>query len=337
MKVWKATGDRNTELADLDRQDVTPSCVKLKMLAAELGAHETVAYAAGGGMVIGRNGVGMVTETGEDVTALKRGDIVYIKPVSSCGECSHCRAGKRRECERSYTYGKTEDGVMRDFMVVPASDAILLPKKIAPTEGIFIEAVAMAVEALDAVKVEKGEHIVIIGATQVGLIMAQAALYYQAIPILVDVRADRLDLARRLGIYYTINTVDTDPVKKIFSITCGKMAETMAYCLLSGMPVQRSFECLSRFGRAAFVGLADVKETLSLNFMPLLEKNISIASVAGAEDNYLTAVNMLASRSVDVEALISRKIKFDAVGETLKEIDADKTKYLTVAVEIDKL
>lgn len=84
-------------------------------------------------------------------------------------------------------------------MVVPQSDLILLPPKVTPEEGVFIESVALAIAALDKLKLEKGEHIVIMGATGVGLILAQAALYYQAVPILVDLRRDRLELAERLG------------------------------------------------------------------------------------------------------------------------------------------
>lgn len=340
MKAWMVNSEHNVELADLGPQAVTPSCVKLKMLESSLDTSECSLYNAGGSrlpLILGRNGVGLVTETGEEVGGFKRGDRVYVRPVSSCGECSHCRSGHKSDCEHSYTYGKTEDGVLRDFMVVPQSDLILLPPKVTPEEGVFIESVALAIAALDKLKLEKGEHIVIMGATGVGLILAQAALYYQAVPILVDLRRDRLELAERLGIYYAINAVDTDPVKKIFTITCGKMAETMAYCLLSNMPLQRAFECLSRSGRAVFAGLDDVKVNLTLDFMPLLSKGVSVDSVTGAEDNYLSAVNMLASRAVDVNPLISRRISFSEAGDCLKEISEDVTKYISLIVDIDKL
>lgn len=226
---------------------------------------------------------------------------------------------------------------MRDFMVVPQSDLILLPTRISPEEGVFIEQTALAISALDRLGTEKGEHIVIVGATQTGLLLAQAALYYQAVPILVDMRHDRLALAEKLGIYYTINAVDTDPVKKIFSITCGKMAETMAYCLPSNMPVQRSFDYLGKGGRAAFVGPDEIESNLTFNFMPLLKKNISVCSVTGANDNYLSAVNMIAGKNVDVAQLISKRITFAEVGNVLPEVAEDMTKYITLLVEIDKL
>lgn len=339
MKAWKVTGEKTAELVDLGAQSVESGCVKLKMLAASLTTTECCLYTADapGPLVMGRNGVGLVTEVGSDVTGIKRGDTVYVRPVSSCGECAHCRSGRRGECEHSYTYGKTEDGVLRDFMVVPQSDAILLPGKITAEEGVFIESVALAVATLDKLKLEKGEHIVILGATDAGLALAQVALYYQAVPIVVDMRADRLELAEKLGIYYTINIVDTDPVKKIFTITCGKMAETAAYCLLSGLPLQRSFDCLARYGRAAIVGIEDLKRDLTLNLLPLFEKSVTLVPVTGADDNYLSAVNMIASRAVQVQPLVTRKVAFDAVGTALRELGADADKYVGIVVDIDKL
>ncbi len=339
MKAWKVTAEREAVIEETAAQPVGENCVKLKMLTASLNSSERHLFEKGGArlpLILGTNGVGMVTEKGEEVSGFERGDYVYVRPMSVCGECSYCKSGKRSECEKSYVYGKTEDGVMRDFVTVPQSDLILLPEKISPTEGTFIESVALAVSAIDRLKLEKGEHIVIIGATNVGLILAQAALYYQAIPILVDMREERLQIAEKMGVYYTINAVDTDSVKKIFSITCGKMAETMAYCLLSGMPVQRAFDCLAARGRAAFVGFDSMDDTLSFNFMPLIEKNIEVYAVSNAIDNYLSAVNMLVSSAVDVKPLVQKIISFDEVGEMLVEIADDVIGYTNIIVDLEK-
>ena len=337
MKAWKVTSERNVELADLGPQSVASSCVKLKMLAASVDGTEISMYNAGQPVLLGRNGVGIVSEVGDEVSGFKRGDKVYIRPVSSCGECRHCRSGHKSECEHSYTYGRTEDGVLRDFIVVPQSDLILLPSRVSPAEGVFIETVGLAIAALDKLSLEKGEHIVIMGASNVGMILAQPALYYQVVPTLLDLDQERLALAEKAGIYYTINAVDVDPVKKIFSITCGKMAETMVYCLTSDLPVQRSLECLERGGRAAFVGFDVVKRNLTFNFMPVLEKGVSMVSLTGAEDNYLSAVNMIASKVLDVTPLISKTIAFNDVKKYLKEHESSVSRYATALVEIDKL
>lgn len=340
MKAWKITGEGKVVLEEASAQQVEDTCVKLKMLTSLIDTAEVRLYRNGGDalpLVMGRQGVGLVAETGKDVVGVKRGDVVYIRPVSTCGECGNCKSGKKSACERSYTYGKTVDGVMSDFVVVPQSDVIQLPSRVPAEAGVFIETVALAVTALDKLKIEKGEHLVIIGATTVGLALAQAALYYQAVPILVDKRAERLALAEKLGIYYTINSDSCDPVKKIFSITCGKMAETMAYTLLSGGDIQRSFDCLSVCGRAAFVGFDDIDGKLYLDFMPLLKKSISVESVSSADDNYMSAINMLASKAVDVTPFIEKRVAFEDVGSALKEIAENVTAQIAAVVDFEKI
>ncbi len=339
MKAWKVTSEKTIELADLGAQAVSPSCVKIRMLTALVDTAEAAVYNGNASLplIVGRNGVGMVTETGEEVTSFKRGDKVYIRPVSSCGVCSACKKGNRSACERAYTYGKTEDGVLRDFITVPQSDIIALPQQVNETQGVFIEDVALAVEALDKLGIEKGEHVVIVGASRIGLILAQAAIYYQAIPILIDIREDRLALAEKMGIYYTINAVSSDPVKKVFSITCGKMAETMMFSLGAGFPVKRSFEMLTSGGRAAFVGYDNIDCDLTVDLTVALEKNIVIHMVSDAGNNYHSAINMLVSKAVDVLPLVSKREPFDKVGKVIKEVAKDAKKEIAVIIDAEKI
>ncbi len=339
MKAWRVTSEKTVELVDIGAQTVAPSCVKIRMLTALVDTAEAAVYNGNATLplIVGRNGVGMVTETGEEVASLKRGDKVYIRPVSSCGACSACKKGNRAACERSYIYGKNEDGVLRDFITVPQNDVIALPQQVNETQGVFIEDVALVVQALDKLGIEKGEHVVIVGASRIGLILAQAAIYYQAIPILVDIREDRLALAEKMGIYYTINAVSSDPVKKVFSITCGKMAETMVFSLGAGFPVKRSFEMLASGGRAAFVGYEDIDCDLSVDLSVALEKNVVIHMVSDAGNNYHSAINMLVSKAIDVLPLVSKHVPFDEVGRVIEEVAKDAKKEIAVVIDAEKV
>lgn len=64
-----------------------------------------------------KTGRRMVSEVGENVGNFKRGDRVYIRPQVYCGECSECLKGNEEKCKHAKVYGKTTDGVLRDFIV----------------------------------------------------------------------------------------------------------------------------------------------------------------------------------------------------------------------------
>lgn len=224
MKAWRIYEPNHLKFDEMDAQPVGEGCVKLKMLRSAVSQMDVRLYSgklkAEYPLILGRQGVGMVTEVGEGVTSYKRGDRVAVNPVTPCRSCSACVSGHTHECTHTLTYGMTEDGFLRDFAVVPADRSFIgLPDRISDTDAIFLEHIAMAINTVGALDLEKGEHIVVYGATLVGLILAQAAIYYQAVPVLVDMRADRLSLAESLGVYYTVNPVESDPFKKIFTIT----------------------------------------------------------------------------------------------------------------------
>lgn len=326
MKGWILSDDgsriKETEAVRAENKEV-----KIKMITA------IVPDLVRSDVVAGSDGVGMVTEVGDEVTSVKRGDRVLVRPVSACGACAKCRAGKRSECEKGVVYGKTADGTLRDFMIVPASDLILLPSQVDEETAVFTSLVATAIETFGRLNVEKGEHVVILGANAMGLIAAQVAIYYQAIPVLVDYREDLLDLGRKLGIYYTVNAVDTDPVKKVFTITCGKMAENLIYNIGSGVALTRAFDYIGARGRTAFVGEQSAKGEYNVNMLDALRKDASVFTVSGGGENIYSAINMLVGKAVDVEPLIEKRVSFEEVGEAAEALRAGEIP-LEVIMEI---
>ena len=199
--------------------------------------------------------------------------------------------------------------------------------------AVFTSLVATAIETFGRLNVEKGEHVVILGANAQGLIAAQVAIYYQAIPVLVDYREDLLDLGRKLGIYYTVNAVDADPVKKVFTITCGKMAENLIYNIGSGVALTRAFDYIGARGRTAFVGEQSAKGEYNVNMLDALRKDASVYTVSGGGENIYSAINMLVGKALDVEPLIEKRVSFEEVGEAAEALRAGETP-LEVIMEI---
>ena len=57
--------------------------------------------------IIGHEPMGIVEETGPDVTRVKKGDRVIIPFTMSCGECEYCRNRLESQCDRSNPHGET--------------------------------------------------------------------------------------------------------------------------------------------------------------------------------------------------------------------------------------
>lgn len=89
----------------------------------------------GGPFAFGHESVAEVTDVGDSVGSVKPGDLVSVPFQISCGECSHCRAGRTGTCEsvpRLSMYGlpagpQTYGGFASDVVNVPYADAMLVP------------------------------------------------------------------------------------------------------------------------------------------------------------------------------------------------------------------
>lgn len=323
---------------ELASQPVGENCVKIKVLKAAVTHSDNLIYGGSRAvkypLTLGRHCVGMVTEVGEAVKNFARGNKVAVSPIKACRKCSECAAGRFDSCLNKLEYGISEDGFFRDFAVVGAEDLYKLPERIEDCEALFLEQIATAINIINKLGLEKGEHIAIVGATVTGIILAQVAIYYQAVPILMDLRRDRLDIAANFGVYYTVDTTESDPYKKIFSLTGGRMAETCAYMAQGVMPLTRSFDFLSHRGRMA-VCTPDRDKELNADLHSIVEKQLDLFGISGMGKNIQSAINMLANKSVKVAPLISKEVGFDAVSAALEEMGQHPDKYVKVIVNMD--
>ena len=73
--------------------------------------------------------------------------------------------------------GVDVNGLLSDFVSVPAENVYALPDGIPDDEAIFAEYIALGNNVLNSLEAGKGDFLVIVGASTLGLIIAQLALY----------------------------------------------------------------------------------------------------------------------------------------------------------------
>ena len=324
MKAYRIHSPHTIVLDEMDAMPVGENCVKLKNLICGMSMSDFSVYT--GNMPVQyplipvRQCVGFVSEVGFSVRGLARGNRVVTFPQAACHTCNACKDVRFYDCENASMFGVDDDGFLSDFSVVAASDVFAIPDRLKDEEAIFTEQTAIAINVLSRLNVDKGEHIVIVGATVTGIILAQVAMYYQAVPIVIDMNEDMLDIARKIGVYYTVDAVNEDVSKKIVSITGGHMADACAYMLSSPMPLQNVFDLVSKNGRIALVGRLNANE-LKCNLGSFVAKNLRLITVGDCGKNYPSAINMLANHTVAVDSLIDKIVPFADVPSIMENYD----------------
>lgn len=92
----------------------------------------------------------------------------------TCGECPHCKAGRRTHCERRTTLGIRErHGVFAEYFTLPVENLYEVHASIADEAAVFTEPLAAALEINQEVHVHPDDRVLVVGAGRLGQIIAQ--------------------------------------------------------------------------------------------------------------------------------------------------------------------
>lgn len=333
MKGYKVSSAGTLDLVDMPSV-VGESQVKIKVNKAGLSREDVLSLhkTQTSNFVISRQCVGMVVETGSSVSMLERGNRVLISPYIPCNICNECKTGNYGLCQDLKVAGKNTDGYLRDFVISDVNNLFLLPENVSDNQAIFVEHTAKALAIMSKLNVEKGKHIVIVGASIVGLILAQLAIYYQAVPILVDGRQSHLDMANKLGIYYTINYVSAEPYKKVEAITGGTLSENLVLLGSGNFSLHNSIRFLMTGGNVVIADVENYKDNDSNAVQAIANNQLSLNGVSNGLKFYMPAINLLANKTVLVSQFVSKEIKFDQVEQNLQYMSNNPYEHIKVIV-----
>jgi threonine 3-dehydrogenase len=156
-------------------------------------------------MIIGHEYVGTVVDMGPGVTNLKIGDRVTGEGHIACGHCRNCRRGKNHICQNIVGTGVNINGVFAEYAAIPASNIVLLNKKISDDLISIFDPFGNATHTALSFPVV-GEDVLITGAGPIGCMATAICRFAGARYIVVTDLSDyRLELAGKMGATKTIN------------------------------------------------------------------------------------------------------------------------------------
>ena len=200
-------------------------------------------------LVPGHEFVGEVAAIGREAAQRRNlavGDRIAVEMQLPCGACPRCEEGRYNICDRDdpadglpvgREYGvnipRTAEpglwGGYADYLHVPA-EAIVhrLPESVPWDTAALVEPLAVSFRAVQRGRVTEGDTVVIIGPGPVGLLISAAAkIAGAARVVMVGTRPNRLDLARRFGTDFTVNSREVDDVRGDVAEALGGLADVV--------------------------------------------------------------------------------------------------------------
>jgi len=258
-------------------------------------------------MVIGHEFVGIVDQVGDEVTGIKVGDRVSGEGHITCGHCRNCRAGKRHLCRNTRGVGVDRDGCFAEYLVIPASNAFLLPGDIEDEIGSILDPFGNAAHttlSFDLV----GEDVLITGAGPIGIMAAWLSRYVGArFVAITDVNDYRLELA---GTFSGIRTVNiTRENLKDVQKELGMKEGFDVGLEVSGAPsaFQQMLENMHHGGKVAMLGIPT--EVLNIDAGLIIFKGLTIKGIYGREmyETWYKMTSVLQS-GLDISPVITHRL-----------------------------
>lgn len=174
------------------------------------------------GRILGHEGVGIIEQTGENVSNFSVGDHVLISCISSCGKCTNCKKGMYSHCENGggWALGNLIDGTQAEYVRIPFADNSLYP---IPEEALVMLSDILPTGFECGVlngQIKPGDTVAIIGGGPIGLATLLTAQFYSpAEIIMIDIDDNRLEVSSRFGATKVINNSDGKAVEKVMTLT----------------------------------------------------------------------------------------------------------------------
>jgi len=262
------------------------------------------------GRVLGHEGVGIVEEVGEGVSAFKAGDSVLISCITSCGTCANCKKGALSHCLSGggWILGNTIDGTQAEYVRIPFADTSLHPTP----PGVDDEVLVMLSDILPTAfevgvlngAVKPGDTVAVVGAGPVGLAaVLTSQLYTPSSIIVVDIDENRLALAKQLGATATVNSAEPDAAGRVMALTGGHGVDVAIEAVGIPPTLELCQEIIAVGGHIANIGVHGTP--VALHMERLWSHNITLTT--GLVDTRTTPLllRMVAAGKLDPKPLIT--------------------------------
>jgi len=274
-------------------------------------------------VVPGHSAVAYVSEADED-SGLKLGSRVVISPYVTRNE---------HGIDVIKTMGVDVDGLLSDFVCVPLENVFALPDGVGDEDAVFAEYIAMGNNVFEALDCDKGDYVVIVGASTLGLIISQLALYYQIVPVLIDMDSDKLALAQKWGVAYTLNPTYDNLERRVEEITGGRMSEGAIFAGES-VDVNSAIRLVKNEGDVVIAGYA-TRAKHAVDAYSILKKQLKLKGVCNGDGEMSSAINLLANKAVKTDGIISTTANFDEIPQVVENCVKYPYQYGKILIDCD--
>ncbi|WP_392508606.1 zinc-binding dehydrogenase [Naumannella halotolerans] len=280
---------------------------------------------------VGHEFLGVITEVGDDVRSLRKGELVISPFTWSDNTCPECRFGVQSACRNGGHYGALDrdgepvDGGQGEAVRVPLAEGTLVkvteydPEHL-PSLLTLADVMGTGWHAAISAKVEPGSVVVVVGDGAVGLCGVLAAASMGAHRIIVMSRNPaRQKLAGQFGATEIVDRRGAEGEAVIAELTNGVGADSVLECVGTKQSMDTALAIVRAGGAIGYVG---VPHGVELPVPTLFARNIQIAGGVAPARAYLPQlVDKVVNDVIDPGRVFDLQVPLSEVSEAYRAMD----------------
>ncbi|MFI2211657.1 alcohol dehydrogenase catalytic domain-containing protein [Streptomyces sp. NPDC020141] len=289
------------------------------------------------GVPMGHEFLGVVEETGSEVTGLSKGDFVVSPFAFADNTCAFCRDGFQTACPRGGWYGAGGvGGAQAEAVRVPQAagtlvrlpgdvDAALLPSLLALSD-VYLT----GYHAAHMGRVSRGKTVTVIGDGAVGLSAVLASWRMDADRIILMGRHEsRVELGREWGAAEVVAERGEDGVARVLELTDGEGSPVVLEAVGLMPAYEQAYGIVRPGGVISRVGAPQYEEA-PVGFGSLFGKNAGLTGGPAPVRAYIDeAVPDVLEGRIDPGRVFDGEVPLERVAEAYRAMD-DRTRLKVI-------
>lgn len=282
-----------------------------------------------GPLVLGHELAGTVAKVGAIAAekGFKVGDKVVVNPVQSDPESPWTKK-RKSNVDLGTVVGVSVDGGFAEYCASHWYWTVKCPADMDLEVAAATEPLACGLYAVRNLGIEEGQFVTIFGPGPIGILMVQMAKLYGAGKVcLVGTRDGRLEVGKKCGADFIVNTRDSssrhyagDLASFIRDQNGGELADRSICATSATTAIRQSVATAGRASTVVLFGLPADKDEHCFPAMDCMLKDMTIRYSWLAPDTWPEAVELLHSGKVRVEPVQSYRFRLDELAESIRKV-----------------
>jgi L-iditol 2-dehydrogenase len=333
MKAAMLYGVKDLRLQDIDIPKIADGEVLVKIKAATTCGTDLKIFQRGYverviklPTVFGHEWAGEVVQVSKNLDWPEKGMRVRAGNSAPCLHCTMCQKGKYNLCENMIWLW----GAYAEYIRVPARMVFVnmqeIPQHVSFEEASVTEPLACVLHGVEEAGVKLGDTVAIVGAGPIGLMHLLTVKKIGAERVIViDLVEERLEYAKKLGADDIINPTKEDAVKKVRDLTDGRGVDVAIEAI--GLPAtwEQALKFARKGGTVLEFGGCPPGTEIKVDAEMLHYGELTILGAFHTTPlHFRKALSLIASRTIDVRPLITRKMNLEKIAEAFDILSTSK-------------